>query len=124
VSTEAVTSGGSKQLSTSTPTTVDVSPNLVFKVTFTDSGNFQEVKVPVTLTVSVFGKTVLEKRQIVESILSKATQTVSFGNLNLPTSAFGANARVRVEIEKVPGEKNLDNNRSSYPVFFSLPSGG
>jgi len=124
VSTEAVSGSSSKQLSTSTPTTVDVGPNLAFKVTFTDSGNFQEVKVPVTLTVSVFGKKVLEKQQIVPSILAKQTTSVSFGNLDLPTSAFGANATVKVVVEKVPGEKRLENNSAAYPVFFSLSSGG
>jgi hypothetical protein len=123
-STEAVAGSKTETLSTSTPTTVDVSSNLVFKVTFTDSGNFQEVKVPVTLTVSVFGKSVLKKTQVVPSILAQQTQTVSFGNLQLPTTAFGANARVHVEIGKVPGEKNLANNSASYPVFFSLGSGG
>jgi hypothetical protein len=123
VSTEAVTGGASRQLSTSTPTTVDVSPDLEFRVTFTDSGNFQEVKVPVTLTVDVFAKTVFKKTQVVPSILSKQTTTVSFKNLDLPNSAFGANAKVHVEVEGVPGEKRLDNNSASYPVFFSLPSG-
>jgi hypothetical protein len=124
VSTEAVAGTSTKQLSTSAPTTVDVSPNLVFKVTFTDSGNFQEVKIPVLLTVSVFGKTVLKKTQTVQSVLAHQTTTVSFGNLQLPTTAFGANARVHVEIAKVPGETHLENNSASYPVFFSLPSGG
>jgi hypothetical protein len=123
-STEAVAGSKTETLSTSTPTTVDVSSNLVFKVAFTDSGNFQEVKVPVTLTVTVFGKSVLKKTQVVPSILAQQTQTVSFGNLQLPTTAFGATARVHVEIGKVPGEKNLANNSASYPVFFSLPSGG
>ncbi len=123
-STEAVAGSNTVQLSTSTPTTVDVAPNLVFKVTFTDSGNFQEVKIPVTLTVSVFGKSVLKQKQVVTSILAKQQHTVTFGNLQLPTQAFGANARVHVVIGNVPGEKNLDNNSASYPVFFSLPSGG
>lgn len=123
-SVEAVTNSGTKTLSTSSPTTVDVAPSLVFKVTFTDSGSFQEVKVPVTFTVTVFGKTVLTKKNVVQSILKQKTATVSFGNLNLPSSAFGANARVHVEIGKVPGETNLANNSASYPVFFSLPSGG
>ena len=124
VSTEAVAGTSTKQLSTTSPTTVDVGANLTFKVTFTDSGSFQEVKVPVTLTVSVFGKTVVTKRAVVDSIASKETTSVSIGNLGLPTSAFGANARIKVEVGKVPGEKNLDNNTASYPVFFSLSSGG
>jgi hypothetical protein len=124
VGTEAVAGSSTKQLSTSAPTTVDVAPNLVFKVTFANSGNFQEVKIPVTLTVSVFGKTVLTQKKVVPSILAQHQQTVTFGNLQLPTTAFGANARVHVEIAKVPGEVRLDNNSASYPVFFSLPSGG
>jgi hypothetical protein len=122
--TEAASGGSTKELSTSSPTTVDVSPDLAFNVTFTDSGNFQEVKIPVTLTVKVFGKTVLNRTKTVDSLDAKQTTTVSFGNLQLPTSAFSANARVLVEIGKVPGEKRLDNNSASYPVFFSLPSGG
>jgi hypothetical protein len=122
--TEATAGSTTKQLSTSTPTTVDVSPNLVFKVTFLNSGNFEEVKIPVTLTVIVSGKAVLTKKEIVQSVLAQQTQTVSFGNLNLPNSAFGTTATVRVKIGKVPGEVTLDNNSASYPVFFSLPSGG
>jgi hypothetical protein len=78
----------------------------------------------VTLTVTVFGKPVLTKKQVVDSIASKETTSVSLGNLDLPTSAFGQTAKVKVEIGKVPGEKNLANNTASYPVFFSLPSGG
>lgn len=124
VSTEAVAGSSVKQLSTSSPTTVDVGANLAFKVTFTDAGNFQETQIPVTLTVSVFGKTVLTKNQTVKSVAPRQTTSVSFGNLDLPTSAFGANARIKVEIGKVPGEKNLANNTASYSVFFSLPSGG
>jgi hypothetical protein len=119
-STEAVSGGESKTLTTSSPTTVKVAADLVFKVTFTNSGNFQEVKVPVKLTVTVFGKTVVNKTQTVDSIDSKQQQTVSFGNLNLPTSAFGANATVHVTVGKVPGEVHLENNSASYPVFFSL----
>lgn len=122
VGTVAVSGGSTKTLSTSTPTIVDVAANLAFRVTFVDSGNFQEVKVPVTLTIVVGGKDVLKKTQDVASILSKQQTTVSFTNLNLPTTAFGSNASVHVNIGKVPGETRLDNNGATYPVFFSLPS--
>jgi hypothetical protein len=123
VSTEAVAGSSVKQLSTSSTTTVDVGANLAFKVTFTDAGNFQETQVPVTLTVILPGKNVT-KTQTVKAIAPRQTTSVSFGNLDLPTSAFAANARIKVEIGKVPGEKNLANNTASYPVFFSLSSGG
>jgi hypothetical protein len=124
VGTEAVSGGQTKTLTASSPTTVDVAANLAFKVSFKNAGNFQEVKIPVTLTVTVFGKTVVNKKKLVLSIRAGETATVSFTNLNLPPSAFGANATVHVEVAKVPGETNLANNRASYPVFFSLPSNG
>jgi hypothetical protein len=124
VSTEAVSGGQTKTLTVSSPTTVDVAANLAFKVTFKNGGDFREVKIPVKLDVSVFQKSVFSKTQTVPSIDKGETTTVSFANLNLPPSAFGANATVRVEVGKVPGETKLDNNRASYPVFFSLPSNG
>jgi len=124
VSTEAVSGGQLKTLTVSSPTTVDVAADLAFKVTFKNGGNFREVRVPVTLEVSVFQKSVFSKTQKVPSIDKGETQTLSFANLNLPARAFGANATVHVEIGKVRGEKNLSNNRASYPVFFSLPSNG
>jgi hypothetical protein len=103
---------------------VDVAANLKFQVSFKNSGHFQENNVPVTLTVSVFGKKLLSPTQKVQSIEPGETKTVSFGSLGLPPSAFGANATVTVVVGKVPGEKILTNNRASYPVFFSLPSNG
>ena len=103
---------------------MNVGANLAFKVTFKDSGNFQESQVPVTLTVIVFGKAVRTKKQTVGSITPQQTTSVSFGNLDLPPSAFGASARLKVEVGKVPGEKNLGNNSATYPVFFSLSTGG
>jgi hypothetical protein len=123
VSTEAASGGQTKTLTVSSPTTVDVAANLAFKVTFTNGGEFREVRVPVTLEVSVFQKSVFTKTQKVPSIDKGETTTVSFRSLDLPTSAFGQQATVRVEVGKVRGEKNLSNNRASYPVFFSLPSG-
>lgn len=123
VSTEAVSGTSTKQLSPSSSTTVDEAANLAFKVTFTDAGNFQETKIPVTLTVSVFGKVVQSKTKTVNSIAPKQTMSVSFANLQLPNSVFGAQAQIKVEIGKVPGEANVANNRATYPVFFSLTSG-
>jgi hypothetical protein len=122
--TVAVSNGATKELGTSAPTTVDVGPNLAFEVTFLNSGNFEEVKIPVTLTVIVSGKSVVTKTKQVAAVLPQHQTTVSFGNLPLPPSSFGANASVHVKIGKVPGETKLDNNSATYPVFFSLPSGG
>jgi hypothetical protein len=123
VGTQAVAGGKTVSLSTSAPTTVEGSSDLVFRVTLSDSGNFQEVRVPVTLTIFVGGKAVVTKKEFVASILPKQQLTISFGNLGLPTSAFGATASVHVNIAKVRGETALDNNGASYPIFFSVPTG-
>ena len=120
LSTEAVAGSSSKELSPSGLTTVVVSSNLVFRVAFKNAGDFQEVKVPVTLTVTVFNKPVLTAKKTVLSVQKGATATVNFGDLQLPPKVFGGNATVNVKVGKVPGEKNLANNRASYSVFFSI----
>jgi hypothetical protein len=122
LSTSAVAGGSTKELSPSSPTTVDVSSNLVFRVQFKNAGHFQETKVPVTLVVALFNKPVLTLKQTVLSVDKGETATVNFGDLKLPTRAFGAQAAVNVTVGKVPGETNLSNNHASYPVFFSLTS--
>ncbi|HEX3237431.1 MAG TPA: hypothetical protein VHQ99_03385 [Gaiellaceae bacterium] len=123
--TEAVSSGQTQSLTVSSPTTVDVAADLAFKVSFRNSGNFEERNVPVTLRVTVFGKPVLKPTPTkkVPLIEKGETKTVSFTSLQLPPSAFGANATVTVIVGKVPGEVHLENNKAAYPVFFSLPSG-
>jgi hypothetical protein len=123
VSTEAVSGGQTKTLTSSSPTTVVVASDLVFKVSFKNAGDFQEVKVPVTLTVSVFNKPVFQRTKKVALVQSGQTATVTFGNLDLQ-KAFVSQAIVHIEVGKVPGELNLSDNKASYPVFFSLSSGG
>lgn len=120
VSTSAVAGGTTKVLATSSPTTVNVAASLVFDVVFKNGGNFDETNIPVTLTITVFKNTVYTKKQVVRFIGKQAEQTVTFGNLQLPTRAFGAQATVNVDIGKVRGEATLSNNHDSYPVFFSL----
>jgi hypothetical protein len=124
VSTQAVSSGQSKTLSPSSPTTVDVSADLAFKVQFTNIGDYTQRTIPVTLTVNVFNRRVATKKETVTTIASHETRTVTFTNLQLPPSAFGANATVDVVVGQVPGEHYLGDNHASYPVFFSLPSNG
>jgi hypothetical protein len=124
VSTKAVAGGNSLTLTTATPTTIDVSASLVFQVVFEDAGNFPEVNIPVTLDVIVSGKTVYSKKKVVRQITAKQQLTVSFANIQLPSSAFAHSASLHVAIGDVPGENNTGNNQATYPVFFSLASGG
>jgi hypothetical protein len=113
-----VTPQGS-DLSASTPTTVKVSADLSFLVTVENSGDFQETAVKVTLTIDA-GGTPIRKLQTIPLITPGQQQTVKFTGFDVPPSAFGTRATVTVVVVKVPGEVNLDNNRASYPVFFTL----
>lgn len=106
-------------LSKDTPTTVKVSADLAFVATVENSGDFQEVNVPVTLTIEAGGQPIVRRESI--TVVQPAEQkTVTFSNFNLPTSAFGARATVKVEVGAVAGEINTDNNSGSYTVFFTL----
>ena len=120
VGTKAVGGGRSVTLSTTNPTNVFDSADLKLEATVQDSGNFQEVNVPVTLTIAVAGKTVLTRHKTIPSIQAAERVTVSFGNLQLPADAFGHQATATVRIGGVPGETNLANNRASYPILFRL----
>jgi hypothetical protein len=122
--TEAVSSGQTKTLTPSSHTTVDVSADLAFKVQFKNIGDFPQRSIPVKLTVNVFNKQVFTKTQRVTTIASHETTTVTFTNLQLPTSAFSQQATVNVVVGQVPGEHYLADNHASYPVFFSLPPNG
>jgi hypothetical protein len=102
-----------------TPTTVKVSADLSFVVTVEDSGDSQEVNVPVTLTINAGGKPIVQRKSI-QLIQPAQQQTVTFGNFNLPTTAFGARATIKVEVGAVAGEINTANNAATYSVFFTL----
>ncbi|HXY79966.1 MAG TPA: hypothetical protein VEH55_01235 [Gaiellaceae bacterium] len=114
-----VANPGGVRLSTTSATTVKVSAGLTFVATVEDSGNFNEVNVPVTLTIAVGKKTILKRHEI-PLIQPAQTTTVSFGNFQLPTDAFGAKATITVNVGAVAGEVNTSNNRYSYTVFFTL----
>jgi hypothetical protein len=107
------------ELSTSTATTVKVSADLAFVVTIENSGDFQEVNVPVTLTIDA-GGTPIARRQSVTVIQPAEQKTVTFSKFDLPPTVFGEQARVKVEVGAVAGEINTANNSATYTVLFSL----
>ncbi|HEY4412696.1 MAG TPA: hypothetical protein VGN06_06835 [Gaiellaceae bacterium] len=114
-----VANPGATALTTATATTVKVSADLAFAATVEDSGNFQENGVVVHLTITA-GSTTIKRTQTIQTISPKTQQTVSFGNFNLPTAAFGNRATVKVDVAPVPGETNTSNNTATYTVFFTL----
>jgi hypothetical protein len=118
VSTRATPQG--VDLSTSAPTTVKVSSDLAFVVTIENSGDFQEVNVPVTLTIAAGSGSPIVCHKRVLVIQPQEQKSVTCGNLQLPTSAFGSRVTITAFVAPVHAEINTANNKAVYPVFFTL----
>ena len=106
-------------LSTTSATTIKVSTDLSFVVTVEDSGDFQEVNVPVTLTIDV-GGTPIKRQEKIPLIQPTEQKTVTFSGFQLSASAFGNKATIKVEVAPVAGEINTSNNSATYTAFFTL----
>jgi hypothetical protein len=106
-------------LATGTPPTVKVSADLAFEVTVKNSGDFQEGNVPVTLTIDAGGKPIV-RRQSIPLIQPAEQKQVTFSKFDLPPTAYGAQATVKVEVGAVAGEINTGNNSGTYTVLFTL----
>jgi hypothetical protein len=97
---------------------------LVLVVSAKNFGNFREVDVPVTLTLTHAGKKIKQSGTI-GSIDKGATQTVRFPDLfkNASTQPdYTQRYKMTVTIGKVPGETVLANNTRTYTVQFRLPT--
>ncbi|HEX4929065.1 MAG TPA: CARDB domain-containing protein [Gaiellaceae bacterium] len=108
---------GGQVLSASTENTVEASTDLAFAVTVADSGDNQEVKIEVTLTIQQ-SPTPIVKKQTIDIINPGETKTVVFRDF--PSVDFGERRIMRIDVDPVPGEENTGNNTAEYPVIFSL----
>ena len=107
-------------LSTSTATTVKVSSDLAFVVTVENSGDFQEVSVPVTLTIDAGGTPIKKQhRRSPSSPQGSGRASRSRASTSRrPRSATRRRSRSRWL--PVAGEVNTSNNSATYTVFFTL----
>jgi hypothetical protein len=95
--------------------------DLGFQVTFENSGDSTETGVQVTLTIQKSPEPIV-RRQTVDLTEPGQQKTVTFSNIgNVP---FVQRTTLQVEVNEVPGEKNLSNNTAEYPVIFSYPGSG
>jgi len=104
-------------LSTTTETTILVTDDLAFEIGVEDSGDSQEVRIKVTLTIPKQPDPIVKTATIpiIDPGETKAV-TLSVGAL-VP---FGEAVAVKVDVDPVPGETNTANNTYEYPVIFSL----
>jgi hypothetical protein len=114
-SVKALPSG--QLLSTTTETTIQVTDELAFEVGVTDSGESQEVRVKVTLTIPKQPDPIV-LTQTIPIIDPGETKTVRFEVGALVP--FGEQTTVKVDVDPVPGETNTSNNTAEYPVIFTL----
>jgi hypothetical protein len=87
-------------------------------VVVTDSGDFQEFNIQVTLTILRSPNPIVLKKKIVV-INAGETKKVTFTNINL-TRLFGVPTTIKVDVAPVPGEKTTTNNSAEYKVIFSV----
>jgi CARDB len=118
LSTKVLPSG--QELSQDSETTIVATSDLAFVVAVQNSGDSQEVQVPVTLTVKSTPNN-LAKTQTIDLINPGQTKTLTFRDLGQPP--FGNKTTVSVDVKPVQGEKNTSNNSATYPVFFSVSGG-
>jgi hypothetical protein len=97
---------------------ITASTDLAFRVAVSDSGDFQEFNVTVTLTIQKSPKSIV-KRLKIPVINAGETKTITFTNIDI-NGLFGLPTTVKVDVEPVPGEKTTTNNTAEYKVIFSL----
>jgi hypothetical protein len=103
---------------------VTQSPDLAFRVVVENSGEVEEVQVPVTLTIQQT-PTPIRKRLVIERITPGQQQSVVFRDIPEVDIAEETTLQVAVEpIEDEEGnvvEERTDNNSADYPVIFGVP---
>jgi hypothetical protein len=97
---------------------ITASTDLAFQVVVTDSGDFQEFNLQVTLTILRTPNPIVLKKKI-DVINAGETKKVTFTNINL-TRLFGVPTTIKVDVAPVPGEKTTTNNSAEYKVIFSV----
>jgi hypothetical protein len=113
------TSVGDKVLqpsSTGAVTTIPATANVAFTIKFANQGDSDERQVKVSIRVKGGGKNITQTKTIAQ------TKTKQESTVNIPLGQappVGVGTVVTVSIAKVPGEENLDNNRSEYQVIFT-----
>jgi hypothetical protein len=99
------------------PEKVKASMQLAFKVAVKNSGEVQEVRVPVTLTI-LKDPTPIKKQTVIDAISPGQTIDVTFSNIgDVP---IGPQTTITVEVKPVENEANVENNTFEYLVSFTL----
>ena len=112
-----------KVLAGAGPTQVQVSTDLSFRVAVINKGNFEEVQIPVTFSMSHANAKTITRHATIPEVAAHKKAFVSFTQIfdssNVPL--YNEPYTITVKVTKVPGEKNLDNNQRTTKVTFLAP---
>ncbi|MGH3064868.1 MAG: hypothetical protein ACRDOF_01070 [Gaiellaceae bacterium] len=105
------------ELLPTTETTIVVTDELSFEIGVEDTGESQEVRIKITLTIPKTPEPIV-KTAVIPIIDPGETKTVvlKVGAL----VQFGEQIAVKVDVDPVAGETNTANNTAEYPVIFTL----
>jgi hypothetical protein len=92
------------------------SPNISFDVQITNGGESEERDVNVRLSITGAGKPIQVEERL-DTIAPGTQKTVSIPLAAAPPT--GRPVTIQVQVQAVPGEKKVDNNKASYPAVFS-----
>ena len=107
-----------EQLSVDELNQVTQTPELAFRVVVENSGEAEEVQVPVTLTIQQ-APTPIRKRLVIERITPGQQRRLVFRDI--PEVDIAEETTLQVAVEPVEGEERTDNNSADYPVIFGVP---
>ncbi|HKN93794.1 MAG TPA: hypothetical protein VJU60_05650 [Thermoleophilaceae bacterium] len=107
---------GGQTLSTASAVAIPAGANTSFDVQITNGGDNDETNVTVRISISGAGKPIVTEQKI--PTLPKGTQqTVNVALSQTPPT--GQPVKITVEVLPVPGEKNVANNKATYPAIFT-----
>ena len=110
------TSVNGTDLSTDTANRIKAGPNLTFTVNFENQGDNDEHNVAIKVSIEGAGSPVVGQTTVpTTSAGSSATAQVPLTQ----TPPVGKPVTINVTIQPVPGEKQTDNNKASYPALFT-----
>ena len=95
---------------------VPAAANVAFTIKFANQGDSDERQVKVSIRLKGGGKNIPQTKTIAQT-KTKTDATVSIPLGQAPP--VGTGTVLTVAIAKVPGEENLDNNRSEYQIIFT-----
>lgn len=98
---------------------VTAAADLKFLISATNGGNFEELDVPVMLTLGS-GKNAVTKTATIAQIEPGKTQTVEIGGIDTSSLQFDQAMKLTVTVKPVPGEHTTSNNHATYQIAFSL----